>query len=592
MDSPIRPEDLMSDVEPLPASAPSSASASPHAAWAAAASMPCFDRPASTAVSRSLPSSPCASLASSSELTTRLYASLQMGCELGAARCLPPPQCTSPKQVDTSQHKEASVHSDRPNPALIGPHSRTQPPDPTAKLATISRSHARPGLVRDMVSASHSETATSRHSRSVQFAEEGPAQLASSELEEPVVQMTQRLFKKVEGSNGAKTGSRHVSEMESVRSHLQNMLKLSQELTYRDAAVSPTSPTPAQKAAEDQRDDDSFESDCTSTLLRWAVGVAAAPAVVGAKPLQEISVSPPMSILGLDEAALFPRYSRMRMGTGEGMAAESSLFECQILKDTLDKERTRRKHCERQIQSLQNKILELQQQLAVAVSADRKKDIMIEQLDKTLVKVVDGWKKHDTEKSEALRQLQEEREASERRRGKQQQALFSLEHHLTQANQTLAKEQQEKGLLEEERSVLEEKNRKLQKVLETEQQRCQRLQSERDGAESGRQHERKQAEGLLAKLGEEREVGSQREKQLEQRNAEREEELQKQLEREKVCAQRETQRAQDAQQVLASVQTELQRLEIELDAAKRDKENLQMDLSLVKETDHGADCPT
>ncbi|XP_038642801.1 uncharacterized protein cntrob isoform X2 [Scyliorhinus canicula] len=569
MDSPIRPEDLMSDVEPLPASAPSSAPASPRAAWAAAATMPCFDRPASTAVSRSLPSSPCASLASSSELTTRLYASLQMGCELGAARCLPPSQRTASKQFDTSQHKEASVHCDRPNPALIGPHSRSQLPDPTAKQATISRSRARPGLVRDVVSAGPSETATSRHSRSVQFAKEAPTELASSELEEPVAQMTQRLSKKVEGSNGAKIGSRHVSEMESVRSHLQNMLKLSQELTYRDAAVSPTSPTPAQKAAEEQRDDDSFESDCTSTLL-------------SAKPLQEISVSPPLSILGLDEAALFPRYSRMRMGTGEGMAAESSLFECQILKDTLDKERTRRKHCERQIQSLQNKILELQQQLAVAVSADRKKDIMIEQLDKTLVKVVDGWKKHDTEKSEAMRQLQEEREASERRRGKQQQALFSLEHHLTQANQTLAKEQQEKGLLEEERSVLEEANRKLQKVLEAEQQRCQRLQSEREGAESGRQHERKRAEDLLAKLEEEREVGSQQEKQLEQRNAEREEELRKLLEREKACAQREAQRAQDAQLVLASVQTELQRLEIELDAAKRDKENLQMDLSLVK----------
>lgn len=39
-------------------------------------------------------------------------------------------------------------------------------------------------------------------------------------------------------------------------------------------------------------------------------------------------------------------------------------------------------HCERHIQSLQTRVLELQQQLAVAVTADRKKDIMIEQLDK------------------------------------------------------------------------------------------------------------------------------------------------------------------------------------------------------------------
>ncbi|XP_041034969.1 uncharacterized protein cntrob [Carcharodon carcharias] len=568
MDSPIRSEDLMSDVEPLPPSAPNSAPASPRAAWAIAANLPCFDRSASTAVARSLPSSPCATLTSSSEATTRLYASLQM--EQRAAPSTQPPGSprSSSKRV-TTERKEALGHGDRRNPALPGPHSRTQPPEPMPKLAANTRSPARPGLLRDVASEGPSNTATSRHPKSVQFAKEVPGQLAPPELEEPAAEMTQRLPKKGEGSNGAKVGSRHVSEMESVRSHLQNMLKLSQELTYRDAAVSPTSSTLVPKAAEDQGDDDSFESDCTSTLL-------------SAKPFQEISVSPPVPILGLNEAALFPRYSRMRMGMGEGLAAESSLYECQILKDTLDKERTRRKHCEKQIQSLQNKILELQQQLAVAVSADRKKDIMIEQLDKTLVKVVDGWKKHDAEKSEAMRQLQEEREAAEKGHGKQQQALFSLEHHLTQVNQALAKEQKEKDLLVEARGILEEENRKLQKVLEVEQQRCLRLQGECDVAESGRQHERKQAEALRTKLGEAREAYSQREKQLEQGNAQREEELQKQLEREKATAQRETQRAQDTQRVLASIQTELQQLEIELDTAKRDKESLQMELSLVK----------
>ena len=44
--------------------------------------------------------------------------------------------------------------------------------------------------------------------------------------------------------------------------------------------------------------------------------------------------------------------------------------------------RYRRKHCEKQIQRLQRKVLEVQQELAVSHSTDRKKDIMIEQLDK------------------------------------------------------------------------------------------------------------------------------------------------------------------------------------------------------------------
>ena len=39
-------------------------------------------------------------------------------------------------------------------------------------------------------------------------------------------------------------------------------------------------------------------------------------------------------------------------------------------------------HCEKQIAELQSKLLETQQQLAVAISTDKKKDAMIEQLDK------------------------------------------------------------------------------------------------------------------------------------------------------------------------------------------------------------------
>ncbi|XP_051900747.1 uncharacterized protein cntrob [Pristis pectinata] len=373
------------------------------------------------------------------------------------------------------------------------------------------------------------------------------------------MEMTQRLSTRVETSSGPKAGSRHISELESVRSHLQSMLKFSQDLTDRNDAVSP--------ADEQRRGNDSFESDCTSSLL-------------SAKPFQEISASPPAPILGLDEAALFPRYSRMRLGAGP--AAESSLYEYQILKDTLDKERTRRKHCEKQIQILQNKILELQQQLAVAVSADRKKDIMIEQLDKTLVKVVDGWKKHDAERSEAMRQLQEEHEAVERERGERQQALLNFEHHLSQATQALAKEQQEKELLEKERGLLQDEAHKLCETLQAEQQHSQELQADRDEAESGRLQEQKRAEALQAQLAEDREAWDRREKQLEQWSARREEEFQKEIEKEMAATQREAQRGQDAQQVLSAVQTEMQRLESELDTVSRDRENLQMELSLVK----------
>lgn len=51
--------------------------------------------------------------------------------------------------------------------------------------------------------------------------------------------------------------------------------------------------------------------------------------------------------------------------------------------------RYRRKHCEKQIQKLQKRILEIQQELAVANSTERKKDLMIEQLDKVVERIAD-----------------------------------------------------------------------------------------------------------------------------------------------------------------------------------------------------------
>ena len=80
--------------------------------------------------------------------------------------------------------------------------------------------------------------------------------------------------------------------------------------------------------------------------------------------------------------------------------------EREILVETLEKEKYKRKHCVQQIQELQRKLLETQQQLAVAVSIDRKKDVMIEQLDKTLKKLVDGWKENEAQKRKKIIDLE------------------------------------------------------------------------------------------------------------------------------------------------------------------------------------------
>ncbi|XP_072586297.1 centrobin isoform X24 [Vulpes vulpes] len=275
-----------------------------------------------------------------------------------------------------------------------------------------------------------------------------------------------------------KDGSRHIFEMESVRGQLQSMLQTSRVTAYRD----PITPGPG----SERREEDSFDSDSTATLLNT-------------RPLQDLS--PSSSAQALEE--LFPRYTSLRPGPPLNPP------DLQGLRDALDSEHTRRKHCEHHIQSLQTRVLELQQQLAVAVTADRKKDIMIEQLDKTLARVVEGWNRHEAERAEVLRGLQEERQAAEITRSKQQE---------------------------------EEERQALSLSLELEQQRCRALQEELDEARAGQLSEHRQLETLKLALEEERQAWVQQERQMEGRYGALQEEVQAQLEKEK--ARYESQRIQ------------------------------------------------
>ncbi|XP_017705982.1 PREDICTED: centrobin isoform X5 [Rhinopithecus bieti] len=240
------------------------------------------------------------------------------------------------------------------------------------------------------------------------------------------------------------------------------------------------------------------------------------------------------------------------------------------------------KHCERHIQSLQTRVLELQQQLAVAVAADRKKDTMIEQLDKTLARVVEGWNRHEAERTEVLRGLQEERQAAELTRSKQQETVTRLEQSLSEAMEALNREQESARLQQRERETLEEERQALTLSLEAEQQRCCALQEERDAARAGQLSEHRELETLRAALEEERQTWAQQEHQLKGYYQALQEENQAQLEREKEKSQREAQAAWEAQHQLALVQSEVRRLEGELDTARRERDALQLEMSLVQ----------
>ncbi|XP_037666062.1 centrobin isoform X2 [Choloepus didactylus] len=359
-------------------------------------------------------------------------------------------------------------------------------------------------------------------------------------LEGLAQELSRSLSVGLENNLKKKDGSKHIFEMESVRGQLQSILQTSRDTTYRDLL--------APGASSERREDDSFDSESTATLLN------------SAQALEE----------------LFPRYTSLRPGPSLNPP------DFQGLRDALDSEHTRRKHCERHIQSLQTRVLELQQQLAVAVAADRKKDIMIEQLDKTLARVVEGWNRHEAERTEVLRGLQEERQAAELTRSKQQETVTRLEQSLSEAIQALNLEQEGTRQQQRERETLEEERQALTLSLELEQQRCQTLEEERDEARAGRLSEHRQLEALQAALEEERQTWAQQEHQLKERCQALQEESQAQLEREKGNAQREAQASREAQQQLALVQSELRRLEGELDTARRERDSLQLEMSLVQ----------
>nr|XP_020822153.1 centrobin isoform X4 [Phascolarctos cinereus] len=399
--------------------------------------------------------------------------------------------------------------------------------------------------------------ASLRQSRKAEATARNSLYLASNstpppeELEGLARELSRSLSTGVETSSQRKGGSQHILEMESVRGHLQSMLQASRDTASRDNLIPGTVP--------ERREEDSFDSDSTSTLLTM-------------RPLQELSL--PSSAPALEE--LFPRYTSVRPGTPHYFP------DLQGLREALDTEHTRRRHCERHIQNLQTRVLELQQQLAVAVAADRKKDLMIEQLDKTLARVVEGWNRHEAERTEVLRGLQEEQKAVELTRSQQQETITRLEQSLKQTKDALSREREGATQQQQEQETLKEARQALARSLEREQQRCRTLQEERDEARTEQLNQHRELEALQAALEEKHQAWTLRERQLEERCKSLQEEGRIQLEREQANSQREVQAAREAQQLLASVQSDVQRLEEELDTARRERDAVQLETSLVQ----------
>ncbi|XP_064185019.1 uncharacterized protein cntrob isoform X1 [Anguilla rostrata] len=541
--SSLKNEDLLSDVEPLPGSAPASP---PHSASASlfTPSQSNWPLPSSshcpTSLAHSWPSSPLPALASSSQVTARLYASLHKSRELEVKGLSESGSLFEnfdrPRQVTFNlsspdlriDERVTPLHLPPPLPLSFSKQleecKEAASSSPASPPACLSPSSGNPALDRPMEG------------------EEGGRGLELGQLAE---EMSFNLQTRVDSTCATvSNGRRHILDMENVRSHLQTMLRATKDPTEPELGTSVLSSYTLPERL--RQDNESFESDSTAHLI-------SAPILA--------DVSPPSSLSGLEE--LFPRYSRLRPDSAP-LSAET-----QVLRDSLERERARRKHHERQIQVLQNKALQLQQQLALAVSADRKKDIMIEQLDKTLAKVVEGWRRQEEEKSAGVRRLQEQKEAAERAQAKQQEVLVRFEQSLSQAAETLDREQKRAEELRMAKRQLEQQLAELREQQQEQTRQREEVQGEVEQLQL-------QAQEAQASLAQHREAWASREQELQERVA-----LQgTQLDREKSNREREAQQLQDAQQELQEVQGRLQQLERELDEVRRERDGVRMDRAL------------
>ncbi|KAM4749216.1 centrobin [Rhinophrynus dorsalis] len=372
------------------------------------------------------------------------------------------------------------------------------------------------------------ETISTELDEGVQMSSLGPAM--TSEVDELANEISQRLQEGVEIS--ARKGLSYVSQMESLRGHLQNMLSLSKVATSRSDAT-------------EKREDE--ESDCTSNLLN-------------ARPAMDLR--PPVSLTGLE--GLFPRYASLY-----NMVPPLPDLK---LRDDLERETARRKHLERHIHSLQNEMLELQQRLTVTLTADRRKDSMIQQLDQTLALVVGGWKQQEQQREETQRQLREEKVEAEQARAREQEMLVQMQQELAVALEALSREKE----------TAANRQGEMQRLLDERTHLVTQLQAENVAQKEGRAAEREELESLRSKMEKQQREWEERERDLQEECKRLQEEKRREVENERDLVQQESQKSQQWQLALSSMQGEVLRLERDLQASHRERDTLQMELNLEK----------
>ncbi|XP_069103894.1 uncharacterized protein [Argopecten irradians] len=285
----------------------------------------------------------------------------------------------------------------------------------------------------------------------------------------------------------------------------------------------------------------------------------------------------------------FPSFtSRIWSDTSSVSRSDASLHqENHRLRDMLEKERYRRKHCEQHIQKLNVKLLETQQQVAVAVSTDKRKDIMIEQLDKQLAKVVEGWKKRDEEKEEFIKKIEREKTQLEENLAKQQNIIANFEQDMSHAVNEIRQEKEDAILtIQKLRAEADEHERsrlQLEDVIKTEREKTEIMEQEWQKVRENRELNELKVQQLQDRLHKEQDEWFRREQELLQRVEEVTEKNIKvvQQERTKNC-ELESQ-VKELEEKRQKSTTDIKRLEMDMDVISREKESMRVEMGIMED---------
>ncbi|XP_072034240.1 uncharacterized protein [Amphiura filiformis] len=360
-----------------------------------------------------------------------------------------------------------------------------------------------------------------------------------------------------------------IAEMERVRESLHQMLNTS--LKKQDSSRS----TPTDLLAGALPHQDKYQSDSLDSIKT--------DALLSTRPYSN-DVSPLNVDSGFSLNAFKSFASNVSHDAAETAKDPTLNAENHMLRDSLEKERFRRKHCEKQIGELQSKLLETQQQLAVALSTDKKKDAMIEQLDKTLARLVAGWKKQDQEKADAMEQLKLQKETSESKLQELQKLCSKQTTEVNEMKKMLRDiENQSKQAMDEYESqvaALEQERSSVTEQLQREQRKVQELHAQHESVMDKSQRLQRELRQTQQSLVQEKEHQQTSEESLHEQMRSFEKEQMQVLNKEKARAEEQTHKAHEACQLLTAVQRDVEKLKEQLESAIREKENSQLELNL------------